>query len=50
MPRATFGGVTFDLLLNGLEDTHGGNTSVGRSPAGRAPTSTWAGRCCTGAR
>jgi len=34
MPRATFGGVTFDLLLDGLEDTHGGNTSVREIPGG----------------
>jgi len=36
MPRATFGGVTFDLLLNGLEDTHGGNTSIREIPGGTA--------------
>ena len=34
MPRATFGGVTFDLLLNGLDDRHEGNTSVREIPAG----------------
>jgi hypothetical protein len=34
MPRATFGGVTFDLLLSGLEDTHGGMTSVREIPGG----------------
>jgi hypothetical protein len=28
MPRATFGGVTFDFLLDGLEDTHQGMTTV----------------------
>jgi len=32
MPRATFGGVTFDLLLSGLEDRHEGNTSVRQIP------------------
>ena len=36
MPRATFAGVTFDLLLNGLEDTHGGNTSIREIPGGAA--------------
>lgn len=34
MPRATFGGVTFDLLLSGLEDRHEGNTSVREVPGG----------------
>ena len=34
MPRATFGGVTFDLLLSGLEDRHEGMTSVREIPAG----------------
>ena len=28
MPRATFAGVTFDLLLSGLEDRHEGLTAV----------------------
>jgi hypothetical protein len=34
MPRATFGGVTFDLLLSGLDDRHEGNTSVRQIPGG----------------
>jgi hypothetical protein len=34
MPRATFGGVTFDLLVQGLQDTHGGQTTVREIPAG----------------
>src|SRR5262245_19860718 len=34
MPRATFGGVTFDLLLAGLEDRHEGLTSVREIPGG----------------
>ena len=34
MPRATFGGVTFDLLLTGLDDRHEGNTSVRQIPGG----------------
>jgi hypothetical protein len=34
MPRATFGGVTFDLLLNGLEDRHEGLTTVREIPGG----------------
>ena len=34
MPRATFGGVTFDLLLSGLEDRHEGQTSVREIPGG----------------
>ena len=34
MPRASFGGVTFDLLLNGLDDRHEGNTSVRQIPGG----------------
>jgi hypothetical protein len=34
MPRATFAGVTFDLLLSGLEDRHDGNTSVREVPGG----------------
>ena len=34
MPRATFAGVTFDLLLNGLDDRHEGNTSVREIPGG----------------
>jgi hypothetical protein len=33
MPRATFAGVTFDLLLSGLEDRHEGFTSVRDIPA-----------------
>jgi len=34
MPRATFAGVTFDLLLSGLEDRHEGMTSVREVPGG----------------
>lgn len=34
MPRATFGGVTFDLLLSGLDDRHEGLTSVRQVPGG----------------
>jgi hypothetical protein len=34
MPRASFGGVTFDLLLSGLEDRHEGLTTVREIPAG----------------
>lgn len=34
MPRATFAGVTFDLLLEGLEDWHEGMTTVREIPAG----------------
>lgn len=34
MPRATFGGVTFDLLLEGLDDRHEGMTSVREVPGG----------------
>ncbi len=34
MPRATFGGVTFDLLLSGLEDRSEGQTSVREVPGG----------------
>ena len=36
MPRATFAGVTFDLLLNGLEDRHEGMTTVREVPGGTA--------------
>ena len=51
MPRATFAGVTFDFLLDGLQDTHEGMTTVREVPGGHhAPTSTWAGPCCTAAR
>ena len=32
MPRATFAGVTFDLLLSGLDDRHEGMTSVREIP------------------
>ena len=32
MPRATFAGVTFDLLLDGLQDTHEGMTTVREMP------------------
>jgi hypothetical protein len=34
MPRATFAGVTFDFLLNGLQDTHEGMTTVREVPGG----------------
>jgi hypothetical protein len=34
MPRATFGGVTFDLLVQGLEDRHEGLTTVREVPGG----------------
>ncbi len=34
MPRASFAGVTFDLLLTGLEDRHEGQTSVREIPGG----------------
>ena len=34
MPRAQFGGVTFDLLVNGLDDRHEGMTSVREVPGG----------------
>jgi hypothetical protein len=34
MPRATFAGVTFDLLLQGLEDRHEGMTAVREVPGG----------------
>jgi len=34
MPRATFAGVTFDFLLDGLQDTHGGMTTVREIPGG----------------
>ena len=34
MPRATFAGVTFDLLLSGLEDRHEGMTTVREVPGG----------------
>lgn len=33
MPRATFGGVTFDLLLAGLDDRHEGFVTVREIPA-----------------
>ena len=36
MPRATFGGVTFDFLLAGLQDTHEGLTTVREVPGGDA--------------
>lgn len=36
MPRATFAAVTFDLLLNGLEDRHEGLTTVREVPGGAA--------------
>jgi hypothetical protein len=34
MPRATFAGITFDLLVQGLEDRHEGLTSVREIPGG----------------
>jgi hypothetical protein len=34
VPRASFGGVTFDLLLSGLEDRHEGLTTVREIPGG----------------
>jgi hypothetical protein len=34
MPRATFAGVTFDLLLQGLDDRHEGLTTVRQVPGG----------------
>lgn len=34
MPHATFAGVTFDLLLAGLEDRHEGMTTVREVPGG----------------
>lgn len=34
MPRATFGGITFDLLVQGLQDTHEGFTTVREVPGG----------------
>jgi hypothetical protein len=34
VPRATFGGVAFDLLVNGLEDRHEGMTTVREVPGG----------------
>lgn len=34
MPRASFGGVTFDFLLSGLADRHEGMTSVREVPGG----------------
>jgi hypothetical protein len=36
MPRASFGGVSFDFLLNGLEDRHEGMTTVREVPGGGA--------------
>ena len=41
MPRATFGGVTFDLLLQGLSDTHQGMVSVREIPASGASTTAY---------
>jgi hypothetical protein len=37
MPRASFAGVTFDFLLDGLQDTHAGMTTVREIPAGSSP-------------
>lgn len=34
MPRATFAGITFDLLVQGLDDRHTGFTTVREVPAG----------------
>jgi hypothetical protein len=34
MPRASFAGVTFDLLLTGLDDRHDGMTSIREVPGG----------------
>ena len=34
MPRATFGGVTFDLLVQGLQDSHEGMVTVREVPGG----------------
>lgn len=34
MPRATFGPVTFDLLVQGLSDRHEGHTTVREVPGG----------------
>jgi hypothetical protein len=34
MPRATFSGVTFDLLVQGLQDQHEGMTAVREVPGG----------------
>ena len=34
MPRATFAGITFDLLVQGLEDRHEGFTTVREIPGG----------------
>ena len=34
MPRATFAGITFDLLLQGLDDRHEGMTTVREVPGG----------------
>ena len=34
MPRATFAGVAFDLLVQGLEDRHDGMTAVREVPGG----------------
>jgi len=36
MPRATFAGVTFDLLVQGLEDRHEGMTTVREIPGSAA--------------
>jgi hypothetical protein len=36
MPRATFGGVTFDLLVQGLQDAHEGMTTVREIPGSAA--------------
>ena len=34
MPRASFAGVTFDVLLSGLDDRHDGMTSIREVPGG----------------
>jgi hypothetical protein len=36
MPRATFAGVTFDLLVQGLDDAHEGMTTVREIPGSAA--------------
>lgn len=38
MPRATFAGVTFDLLVQGLEDRHEGMTTVREIPGSAGAT------------
>lgn len=38
MPRATFAGITFDLLVQGLEDTHAGMVTVREVPGSAGAT------------